>query len=65
MIRLDCASAPEPELGTVDCIARIQLAAGERAEEVRLENASPNLLELLNFCGLAELLRVEVERHPE
>jgi hypothetical protein len=60
-IVLDCASVPEPDLATIDCIARIQLVARERGSEVRLDNPSPRLLELLGFCGL----RVEVERHPE
>lgn len=60
-IILDCASVPEPDLATIDCIARVQLVARERGGEVNLTNASARLRELLEFCGLS----VEVERHPE
>jgi len=59
-IILDCASVPEPDAATVECIARIRLVARERGAEVRFENVSPRLRELLTFC-----LGVEVERQPE
>ena len=65
MITLDCASAPVAELGTVELIALIRLFALECGEEVRLVNVSPGLRDLMELCGLAEVLGVEVERQPE
>jgi hypothetical protein len=64
-ITLDCASAPEPDAGTIECMAHLQLAATERGMDLSIENASPALRELIEFCGLAGALGVEVERHPE
>ena len=64
-ITLDCASAPVAELGTVELIALIRLFALECGEQVRLVNVSPGLRDLIDLCGLAEVLGVEVERHPE
>ena len=58
-IILDCASLPDPELGTIECILYLQLAARECGAEVKLKNASRRLLELLDFLG------IEVERHPK
>ena len=60
-IIVDCASVPDPDLGTVECICHLRLAARERGAEVRLENVGPRLRELLAFCGLS----VQVERQPE
>jgi hypothetical protein len=53
------------DLGTVELIALVRLFAVECGEEVRLVNVSPGLHDLLDLCGLAEVLGVEVERHPE
>jgi anti-anti-sigma regulatory factor len=64
-IILDCASVPEPDAATVDCMARVRLAAQDRGTELRIENAGPRLRELIDLCGLSEALGVEVERHPE
>lgn len=64
-ITLDCALAPEPDAATIECMAHLQLAAIERGADLSIENASPRLRELIEFCGLAEALGVEVERHPE
>lgn len=64
-ITLDCASAPVAELGTVELFALIRLFALECGEEVRLVNVSPGLRDLIDLCGLAEVLGVEVQRQPE
>ena len=64
-INLDCASAPEPDAGTIECMAYLQLAAIERGTELSIENASPALRDLIELCGLSKTLRVEVERQPE
>jgi ABC-type transporter Mla MlaB component len=45
-----------PEAATVDALARLQLAARRTGCQVRLRNASPELLELVGFMGLADVL---------
>ena len=46
----------EPDATTVDAIARLQLAAQRRGCIVRLRNASEELVELVGFMGLTEVL---------
>ena len=46
----------EPDCVTVDALARLQLAALRYACQVRLRNASNELLELIAFMGLADVL---------
>jgi ABC-type transporter Mla MlaB component len=46
----------EPDAATVDALARIQLAARRRGCEARLSSASTELLELLRFTGLRDVL---------
>jgi len=41
---------------TVDALARLQLAATRHGCRVRLRNASPELLELVAFMGLSEVV---------
>ena len=41
---------------TVDALARLQLAARRQGCQVRLRNASSELLELVAFMGLADVL---------
>jgi hypothetical protein len=62
---LDCGPLGAPTAATIDQIARLKLAARRCGCELELSNARPSLLELLDFCGLAELLAVEVERQAE
>jgi hypothetical protein len=64
LITLDCASLGS-DVAAVDLIARIRLAACRCGVEVRLENPSPSLAELIGFCGLSGALGVEVERQAE
>ncbi len=64
-IILNCASVPEPDAASIECMAHLQLAAIQRGADLSVENASPRLRELIEFCGLGEALCVEVERHPE
>ena len=49
-------SGVEVDAVTVDALARLQLAAGRRGCQVRLSNASGELLELVTFMGLADVL---------
>jgi ABC-type transporter Mla MlaB component len=46
----------EPDAVTVDALARLQLAARRYTCRVRLRHASEELLELVAFMGLAEVL---------
>ena len=49
----------------LDALARLQLNARRLGLELLLRNASNELLELIAFAGLDEVLRVELERQPE
>ena len=46
----------EPDAVTVDALARLQLAARGHRCMVRLRDASPELLELIAFMGLCDVL---------
>ena len=46
----------EPDAVTVDALARLQLAAQRRGCRIRLENASPELKELVALMGLSDVL---------
>ena len=49
-------SGVEPDAVTVDALARLQLAARRRGCQVRLRSASNDLLELVDFMGLRNVL---------
>jgi ABC-type transporter Mla MlaB component len=46
----------EPDAVTVDALCRLQLGARRHGCKVRLRHASPELLELVAFMGLTEVL---------
>jgi hypothetical protein len=46
----------DPDAVTVDALARLQLAARRYGCQVRLRHASTELLELLTFMGLSDVL---------
>ena len=46
----------EPDAVTVDALARLQLAAARRGCRIRLQNASGDLLDLVAWMGLANVL---------
>ena len=46
----------DPDLVTVDALARLQLGARRQGCVVRLRNASPELRELVAFMGLTAVL---------
>jgi ABC-type transporter Mla MlaB component len=46
----------EPDAVTIDALARLQLAARRRGCQIRLRHASTELLELLEFLGLDDVL---------
>ena len=57
----DVGQLPRPDLGTVDALARLQLVARRRGCRVRLANASPELVGLIDLAGLAGVLDVGSE----
>jgi ABC-type transporter Mla MlaB component len=46
----------DPDAVTVDALARLQLAARRRGCQIRLRYASAELLDLVAFMGLADVL---------
>ena len=69
-IVFDVGAAEADDLAMVGAIARIELAARRLGCEVRLHGASRDLLDLLAFAGLDDVLRrcrlcVEPRREPE
>jgi anti-anti-sigma regulatory factor len=55
-------SGVQPSAATVDALARLALALKRQGSRLRLRHASPELVELIDFMGLAEVLRVEASR---
>jgi ABC-type transporter Mla MlaB component len=51
-------SGVEPDAVTVDALARLQLAARRHGCQVRLRHASRDLVELVAFMGLHDVLTV-------
>jgi ABC-type transporter Mla MlaB component len=50
-------SGVDPDAVTVDVLARLQLAARRQGCHVRLHHASSDLLDLLDFVGLSDVLQ--------
>jgi hypothetical protein len=61
----DCARIRDPKLATIDQLARLELAARQLGCQLQLRHANAAVLELIELAGLADVLRVEVEREPE
>jgi hypothetical protein len=64
-IVLDCGPLAVPTATTIDHIARLQLAARRRGGKLELRDAGSDLVDLIGFCGLARVLRVESRRQTE
>jgi ABC-type transporter Mla MlaB component len=64
-VTLNCARIERPDLGAIGEIAQVQLGMHRCGCEVRLTQASEELIALIEFAGLGEVLRVEVQRKPE
>ena len=62
---LDLAPLRRPDAGTIDALARLQLAARRSDGELRLGNATGELVELIGLAGLADVLPVEPGGQPE
>jgi STAS domain len=61
----DVGAIADPDIATVDALARFQLVARRAGQQVRLTRATPELRSLLAFMGLERVLRVEPERQAE
>lgn len=64
-IVLDCGPLAAPTAATIDQIARLQLEAQRCGCRLELKDAGLQLAALIGFCGLSEVLRVEVKRQAE
>jgi hypothetical protein len=64
---LECevAGTADPDLRTIEALARVELTARRLGTSIRLRGASVELLELLAFCGLPVELVVEGEGEAE
>jgi ABC-type transporter Mla MlaB component len=49
-------SGVRADAGTIDALARLQLGASRNGCQVRLRSASPDLLDLVAFLGLTDVL---------
>jgi len=61
----DVGALVKPDVGTIDALARFQLAAQRFGCEIRLRHASAELKELVAWIGLVDVLRVEPRRQAE
>ena len=61
----DVAALTHPNAGTIEALARLQLTARRLGREVRLRDPSRELRELVDLCGLEDVLRVQPLRQPE
>jgi hypothetical protein len=53
------------DLGIVDALARLQLAARRSGYDVTITELPADLLELIELAGLVDVLHVEALRKPE
>ena len=58
-ILLDCRHLKASDVAEVDRLARLHLALRRQGFDLHLANPCSSLLELISFCGLACVLRVE------
>jgi hypothetical protein len=57
--------ACRPDIGCIDALARLQLAARRCGWALVVRDPHPQLGPLLELCGLAGVIRLEGEREPE
>jgi len=56
LVTCDVGAVADPDAGTVDALARLQLTAGRLGCQVAFRNASCELLELLDLTGLRDIV---------
>ena len=59
-VTLSCARIGQPDLADVDRLARIELGVRRGGGELSLADASYDLMVLIDFAGLAGVLRVSL-----
>ena len=64
-VTLNCARIKRPDLGALDDIARIHLGVRRSGCDLQLRSAGVELTALIEFAGLGDVLRVEVQRKPK
>ena len=64
-VNLNCARIKRPDLGAIDDIARIHLGVRRSGCDLQLRSAGDELTALIEFAGLGDVLRVEVQRKPK
>ena len=57
LLACDVHALVRPDIGTLDALARLILVAGELGGEVVLLDARPELVELVDLAGLADVVR--------
>ena len=65
VLECDVAAMGDPDLTSVEALARVELTARRLGSDIRLRGASVELLELLAFCGLPFELVLETEGQSE
>jgi len=55
-VSCDVEGVEDPALPVVEVLARLALIGRRNRHRMRLEHASPAILELLRLCGLADVL---------
>ncbi len=58
----DARRVDQPDLATVEAVARLALTARRRGRDVRIEGSPRGLVDLLDLCGLAGLIAREQAR---
>jgi hypothetical protein len=56
-VRCDLEAVEDPGLPLVEVLARLALIGRRHRHRMRLEHASPAIVELLSLCGLSDVLR--------
>lgn len=64
-IDLDVSGLRHVDVGTIDWIARLTLAARRAGVRLCLKNPNQALVGLVQFCGLGDVLGVEPRRQAE
>ena len=54
-------SGVQPSAATIDALARLAVALRRQGSRLRLRHASPELIDLIEFMGLAEVLEGSAE----
>jgi anti-anti-sigma regulatory factor len=65
IVDIDVSCITEPDEYTLDALARLHLTARRLGASIRLLGARPELVDLIQLAGLADVLEVVVESGVE